>query len=86
VLIAIGDANGAVAVLQPALRGPLEASNLFVTRTDLYEMLGRALDAAGQRDSAAVIYRRVASDWQGADDVIHRRREGNARRLRATQR
>src|SRR5690606_16846502 len=58
-LLALGRPGEAVAVLEPALRGPLDASNLYITRTDLQERLGRAHEAAGQPDSAAMHYRAV---------------------------
>ena len=75
VLIALGRPREAVATLQSALRGELEASNLYVTRTDLHELLGRAWQAAGQPDSAAVHYRRVLDAWHDADPVFHARRD-----------
>ncbi|HSQ29771.1 MAG TPA: hypothetical protein VLN49_07975 [Gemmatimonadaceae bacterium] len=53
-----GDDARAIAVLQPALRGPLDASNLYVTCTELHELLAQAWDAAGARDSAAAHYAR----------------------------
>jgi hypothetical protein len=40
--------------LRPALHGSIEASNLYVTHTELQTLLARAFDAAGAPDSAAV--------------------------------
>lgn len=60
----------AIAVLQPALRGDLEASNFYVTRTDVHELLGLAWDAApgaAARDSAAAHMAYVTRAWAGAD-------------------
>jgi DNA-binding SARP family transcriptional activator len=65
----------AVAVLQPALRGEIDASNLYVTRTELHELLADAFERAGQQDSAAVHYRAVVKAWQRADPEFHARRE-----------
>jgi tetratricopeptide (TPR) repeat protein len=65
----------AVAVLEPALRGSLEASNLYVTRTEVHELLGRAWDAAGEPDRAAAHYRRVLHAWRDADPPFHARRD-----------
>jgi DNA-binding SARP family transcriptional activator/TolB-like protein len=44
----------AVVILSAAFRGPLQASNLYVTHTELHETLGHAFQMAGQPDSAAV--------------------------------
>ncbi len=60
----------AIAVLQPALRGDLEASNFYVTRTDVHELLGLAWDAApgaAARDSAAAHMAYVTRAWARAD-------------------
>ena len=57
----------AVAILQPALRGSLEASNMYVTRTELHELLASAHDSAGARDSAATHYAAVVHAWRNAE-------------------
>ena len=60
----------AIAVLQPALRGGVEASNLYVTRTDLHEALGQAWEVLGTsvgRDSAVAHYRVVARALASGD-------------------
>jgi predicted Zn-dependent protease len=64
----------AVAALQPALRGEIDAANLWITRTELHEALAQAFDATGQRDSAAVHYRAVVKAWARADPAFHERR------------
>jgi len=66
-LLALGRASEAAALLRSALHGGLEATNLYITHTELHELLARAFDVAGQRDSAAVHYRWVAAAWRGAD-------------------
>ncbi|HEX5073150.1 MAG TPA: BTAD domain-containing putative transcriptional regulator [Gemmatimonadaceae bacterium] len=68
-------AREAVAVVAPALRGEVDASNLYVTRTELHELLAQAYDLAGIRDSAAVHYRVVARSWSNADEAFHARRD-----------
>jgi tetratricopeptide (TPR) repeat protein len=73
-LLRLGRAREAVAALQPALRGEVDASNLYITRTDLHELLAQAFVAAGQPDSAAVHYRAVVKAWQQADPQYHDRR------------
>jgi DNA-binding SARP family transcriptional activator len=65
----------AAAVLQPALRGEIDASNLYITRTVLHELLAQAFVAAGQPDSAAKHYRAVTRAWRRADQMFHERRE-----------
>ena len=81
--IRAGRARDAIAVLQPALRGPLDASNLYVTRTEIEELLARAWDAAGVRDSAAAHYRTVVSAWASADPQFAPRVQAARSRLAA---
>jgi DNA-binding SARP family transcriptional activator/Tfp pilus assembly protein PilF len=50
----LGKPREAIDVLRPALHGSIEASNLYVTHTELQTLLARAFDAAGAPDSAAV--------------------------------
>lgn len=72
----------AIAVLQPALRGSLEASNLYVSRTALNELLAQAWDSAGGRDSAVAHYAFVARSWQGGDaPFVQVARDARARML-----
>ena len=68
-------AREAVAVVAPALRGEVDASNLYVTRTELHELLAQAYDRAGIRDSAAAHYRAVVRAWGNADEMFHARRD-----------
>ena len=75
----------AIAILAPALRGPLDASNLYVTHTELHELLAGAYDAAGETDSAAVHYRWVVNAWRNADAMFHARLDAARRRLAALQ-
>lgn len=70
VLMRMGRPREAVDVLQPALRGSLESSNLYANRTDVHLLLGRAWQAAGRADSAAVHYRAVATARAHGDPVI----------------
>ena len=53
----------AVGILQSALRGALDASNLYVSRTELHERLAESFERAGERDSAAVHFRAVVRAW-----------------------
>ena len=71
--------HDAIAVLQPALRGSIEAQNLFVNRIELHALLAEAWDRAGGSDSAAAHYRVVARTW-AAGDPPFRARADSARR------
>ena len=81
VLLALGRPRVAVAVLEPALRGPLDGSNLYLTRTELQELLGQALDAAGEPDKASAHFRKVLAAWRAADPEFLARREAVRVRL-----
>jgi DNA-binding SARP family transcriptional activator/tetratricopeptide (TPR) repeat protein len=65
----------AVPVVRAALHGDIDASNLYMTRTDLHELLAQAFDSLRTRDSAAVHYRAVLKAWEHADPLYHARRE-----------
>jgi tetratricopeptide (TPR) repeat protein len=82
-LMRLGRPAEAIAAVQPALRGSLEASNLYVSRTELHELLAQAWDAANGRDSAVAHYRVVAESWKGADPVLQPRRARAEERLSA---
>jgi len=72
-LLDAGRPAEAIYPLQAALRGDLQSSNLYITRTELHEELARAFEAAGQRDSAVVHYRAVVDAWRHADPIVHDR-------------
>jgi DNA-binding SARP family transcriptional activator/tetratricopeptide (TPR) repeat protein/TolB-like protein len=86
VLVRLGRPAEAVAVLQPALRGSIESSNLYVTRTELHELLAQAWDTANGRDSAVAHYRVVASAWKRADPLLQPRRARAQARATARER
>lgn len=77
-LLALHRPAEAVPVLRAALQGSLEASNFYLTHTELHELLGRAYEASGQRDSARVHYEWVSRAWEHADEPF-RTRGANAR-------
>ena len=72
-LLARGRAREAVEIVRPALFGSLESSNGYITRTELHELLARAFETLGQRDSAATHYRSVVDAWSHADPAFHER-------------
>ncbi|MGH7586441.1 MAG: tetratricopeptide repeat protein, partial [Gemmatimonadales bacterium] len=84
-LLAEGRAREAAAILGPALRGAIHASNTYVTQTEIHLELARALDAAGVRDSAAVHYARVTRAWRRADPPLDGLRREVELRLRALE-
>lgn len=57
----------AVALLQAALRGPVESSNFYVTRTELHELLARTFMSLDATDSAVAHFDIVARSWQYGD-------------------
>jgi serine/threonine protein kinase/tetratricopeptide (TPR) repeat protein len=84
--LALDRPEEAIRTLQPALRRGLEAGGLYVTRTDLQEMLGYAFEASGQADSARVVYTQVLAAWQNADPEFDARRDSLRLRLRELDR
>ncbi len=74
-LIQLGRPREAIAALQPALRGDIEAGALYVTHTELHELLAQAFDRAQMTDSAAVHYRAVIKAWGRADREFWARRD-----------
>ena len=57
----------AIAILQPILHGTLEASNLYLNRADVHELLAQAWDAAGVGDSTAAHLAWLVKAWSNAD-------------------
>jgi predicted Zn-dependent protease len=63
----------AIAVLQPAIRGGIDGSNTYVSRTELHEALAQAFEQAGHADSAVAHWRAVESAWRRADPQFRER-------------
>jgi DNA-binding SARP family transcriptional activator/lipopolysaccharide biosynthesis regulator YciM len=74
-LIRIGRPKEAIATLQSALRGDIDAGALYVTHTELHEALAQAFDQARMTDSAAAHYHAVIKAWQRADRELWPRRD-----------
>jgi len=68
-----GEPRAAVAILSSALRGPIEASSFYLTRTEIHELLAQSFEAAGLPDSAASQYAIVARTWKNGDPPFRRR-------------
>jgi predicted Zn-dependent protease len=73
VLLRLGRPRDAIAVLQPALRGKVDASNFYVTHTEVHALLAQAWDAAGRADSATVHHAWVARAWERGDPPFRER-------------
>jgi tetratricopeptide (TPR) repeat protein len=81
IYLRVGRPRDAIAVLQPALRGKLDASNMYVTHTEIHELLAQAWDSAGRADSASVHYSWVARAWEHGDPPYAKRAEAARRRI-----
>jgi tetratricopeptide (TPR) repeat protein len=79
VYLRLGRPRDAIAVLQPVLRGKLDASNMYVTQTEIHEMLAQAWAAAGRADSAGPHFDWVARAW-AKGDPDYAKRADDARR------
>ena len=72
-LLALGRPAEGIPPIQAALHGGLEGAGLYVTRTELHELLARLFDAAHQRDSAVAHYAIVERAWRWADPALEPR-------------
>jgi tetratricopeptide (TPR) repeat protein len=63
----------AIAVLRPAIRGGVDGSNTYTSRTALHEVMALAFEQAGQADSARAHWRAVESAWRRADPQFRER-------------
>lgn len=81
-LLRLGRPAEAIPVLRSALRGEVDASNLYVTRTEIHEMLGDAFEQAGQADSARAHWQAVSTALARADPEFSARRNRAAGALR----
>ena len=73
VLLALGRPAAALPWLQAALRGPLDVSNFYTTRTELEDLTGDAFAALGRRDSAVAHYAWVERAWRSAEPAFRAR-------------
>lgn len=76
-----GHADEAIPLLRTTLRGPIGAGGTSANRTEAQLLLGRAYQAAGRADSAAVQYRAVLHAWRRADPAFAPRRDSVRARL-----
>jgi predicted Zn-dependent protease len=85
-LVRLGRAEEAVPIVRAALHGELDGSSLYVSRTELHELLAQAFAAMDATDSAAGHYRVVATAWSQADPVFRARFDSANRWLANLQR
>ena len=57
----------AVPILRSALFGEIDGSNLYITRTELHQLMAKSFERLNQRDSAAYHYRAVAKALARSD-------------------
>lgn len=81
ILLAQGRPREALSFLQPALRGAIDASNYYVTRTELHELIARAFHQENSQDSAAAYYRKVVAAWSQGDAPFRARADTARARL-----
>lgn len=74
-LLALGRPAEGIPLMEAALHGGIEGSGLYITRTELHELLAQLFDANHQRDSAAAHYAVVERSWRSADPVFRPRYE-----------
>lgn len=80
-LLALGRPAEGIAIVRAGLHGGVDGSNLYVTRTELHELLAQLFDAARQPDSAVAHYTVVAQAWRGADPMLKARYDAVIARL-----
>ncbi len=80
VLLSLRKPRETIEILRPALHGSTESSNFYVTRVEIHELLAKAFEMAGERDSAIAHYRVTADAWRQADPLLAPR--GQAARVR----
>jgi DNA-binding SARP family transcriptional activator len=81
VYLRLGRPRDAIAVLQPVLRGKFDASNYYLTQTEVHELLAQAWDSAGRADSANAHYAWIARAWEHGDPQYARRADQARRRI-----
>ena len=81
-LIRLGRYADAIAVLQPALRGSVEAANLYATHSEIRLLLAEAYARAGDRTRATEELEWVRRAWSRADPPLRPRLDVVARLVR----
>jgi DNA-binding SARP family transcriptional activator/tetratricopeptide (TPR) repeat protein len=82
-LIRLGRYSEAIEILEPALRGSLEASNLYATYPEIRLLLAEGYAGDGQRDRASRELDWVRRAWARADAVVRPQLDSSARAVGA---
>ena len=85
-LLALNRPREGISLVQAALHGGIEGSGLYITRTELHELLARLFDATREADSAAAHYAIVEAAWRTADPSFRSRYEAARQWLARTGR
>ena len=72
-LLRLGHPAEGIPIVRAALQGGIEGSTLYITHTELHELLAKLFDASGQRDSARAHYAAVEHAWRSADAFLRPR-------------
>ncbi len=80
-MLALHRPSEGILIVRSALRGGIEGSGLYITRTELHELLAQLFDSAGQRDSASAHYAVVERAWRTADPFLKPRYEVARQRM-----
>ena len=76
----------AIPAMEAALHGGIEGAGLYITRTELHELLAQLFDANHQQDSAAAHYAVVDRAWASADPFLRARHDAARQWLARTTR
>jgi hypothetical protein len=85
-LLRLGRYAEAVSILEPATRGSLEASNLYVTYPEIRLLLAQAYAGAGERARAERELDWVRRAWVRADPLLRPQLDLAARTVETTGR
>lgn len=82
-LLALGRSAEGIGTVRAALHGGIDGSNLYVSRTELHDLLAQLFEAAQRPDSAVAHYTIVEHAWRGADPLLKGRYNAVVARLAA---
>lgn len=78
ILLRQGRPADAIPVIRSGLRSGLDAGGLYLSRTELHELMAKAFVEANQPDSARPHFQMVVDAWTQADPVLQPRRAAAA--------
>lgn len=74
ILLRQGRPAEAIPLLRSALRSGVDAGGLYISRTEIHELIAKAFVEANQPDSARAHFEVVVAAWAPADPVLQPRR------------